>query len=62
MKIEWRKSSYTHDQGECVELSTNTADKTLIRDSKHPDGPRLTFGRTELAGLVSRVKAGDLDL
>jgi Domain of unknown function (DUF397) len=36
--------------------------RLAVRDSKNPDGPRLTFGRTELAGLVDRVKAGDLDL
>ncbi|MET9722979.1 DUF397 domain-containing protein [Streptomyces zaomyceticus] len=38
---EWFKSSYSNGSGgECVECS-QTTDGTLIRDSKHPEGPVL---------------------
>ncbi|MDT0459001.1 DUF397 domain-containing protein [Streptomyces sp. DSM 41527] len=39
----WAKSSYSTDEGaQCVEVATSL-DTILIRDSKNPDGPRLTF-------------------
>ncbi|MER7544653.1 DUF397 domain-containing protein [Actinomadura sp.] len=61
--IRWRKSSHSQGggQGECVEVSTDTSIR-LIRDSKDPEGPRLALEPGELAALVNRIKAGDLDL
>ncbi|MBT2208930.1 DUF397 domain-containing protein [Actinomadura sp. NEAU-AAG7] len=61
--IQWRKSSHSQGegQGDCVEVSTNAVD-TLIRDSKNPDGPRLSLSRTGLTVLLGQIKAGDLDL
>jgi hypothetical protein len=55
--IQWRKSSYSQGnaQGDCVEVSTNTAD-LLVRDSKNPEGPRLAFSRRELGKLARRIK------
>nr|WP_220126772.1 DUF397 domain-containing protein [Actinomadura madurae] len=57
----WRKSSYTSQEGgTCVEvadLHTNVD----IRDSTDPHGPVLHFGRGAVAGLVSRIKSGELD-
>ncbi|SDM17598.1 DUF397 domain-containing protein [Allokutzneria albata] len=38
----WRKSSYTGNDNNCVELSL-TEFETAIRDSKQPNGPVLTF-------------------
>ncbi|MDG4829484.1 DUF397 domain-containing protein [Solwaraspora sp. WMMD1047] len=40
--LPWRKSSYSGDQGACVEFAPLT-DGVAIRDSKDPDGPRLRF-------------------
>ncbi|GAA2425801.1 hypothetical protein GCM10010191_42730 [Actinomadura vinacea] len=61
-RANWRKSSYSGQEGgTCVEL----ADLPLsvgVRDSTDPDGTVLTFDRKSVAGLVSRIKAGDLDL
>jgi hypothetical protein len=58
--IQWRKSSRSQGnaQGNCVEISTNAVDATLIRDSKDPDGPRLSLGPSGLAVFMSNVKAG----
>ncbi|GAB2807757.1 hypothetical protein GCM10022221_01290 [Actinocorallia aurea] len=61
--IEWRKSSRSQgDLGnsECVELSTNTPNATLVRDSKNP-GAHLTLSAGEFGSFVARVKAGRLD-
>jgi hypothetical protein len=60
---QWRKSSHSQGggQGECVEISTNTT-APLIRDSKDPDGPRLTLAPGALAALVRQIKVGRLDV
>lgn len=51
----WRKSSFTGNQGDCVELA-HTRD--MVRDSKAPAGPLLGV---PLAGLLAAVKGGRLD-
>ena len=43
--LRWQKSTYTHPNGNCVELSRP---RGLIRDSKGPHGPRLTTDITTL--------------
>ncbi|WP_221353179.1 DUF397 domain-containing protein [Streptomyces beigongshangae] len=42
----WIKSSYSTDEGpDCVEVAAAPA-HVLVRDSKNPDGPRLTLTPT----------------
>ncbi|WP_018656053.1 DUF397 domain-containing protein [Actinomadura flavalba] len=61
--IEWRKSTRSQgDGGNCVELSTNVTEAVRIRDSKNPTGPHLALTRPHLAGLLTDVKSGSLDL
>lgn len=44
MKLEWIKSSYSTSSGpDCVEVATPDESHVLVRDSKVPDGPRLTL-------------------
>ncbi|MBW4716923.1 DUF397 domain-containing protein [Saccharothrix obliqua] len=41
--IPWRKSSYSGGNGgDCVELA-HVGGRLLVRDSKNPEGPTLTF-------------------
>ncbi|WP_406477558.1 DUF397 domain-containing protein [Streptomyces platensis] len=48
----WAKSSYSSDEGgECVEVATAPG-TVLIRDSKNPDGPRLTIAPTTWAAFL----------
>ncbi|MFI7505036.1 DUF397 domain-containing protein [Streptomyces sp. NPDC049687] len=43
---EWIRSSYSTDEGpDCVEVASAPA-RILVRDSKHPQGPRLTLAPT----------------
>lgn len=49
----WRKSSYSSEDGACVELA-HTLD--AVRDSKNPGGPVL---KIDLQGLLARVKSND---
>jgi hypothetical protein len=58
--IQWRKSTYSQGggQGECVEISTNTGDATLIRDSKNPEGAHIALTQSEFTQLVHTIKGG----
>ncbi len=51
----WRKSGYSHANGNCVEVAA--AGRVLVRDSKDPGGPVLSFSRAEWATLVSSLKS-----
>jgi hypothetical protein len=56
----WRKSSYSINAGNCVELAA-ADDDVLLRDSKHPEAGHLTFTRAELAAFIAAASAGELD-
>lgn len=55
----WRKSSRSTD-GECVEAAAVGA-VIAVRDSKEPDGPRLTVGPERWNAFTASVRTGDLD-
>lgn len=55
----WRKSSRSATQGECVEIA-HTPTATGIRDSKNPTGACLILPLTQWAGVLTRVKSGEL--
>ena len=57
----WRKSSRSATQGECVEIA-QTPTATGIRDSKNPTGAYLILTPTQWAGVLTRVKSGELGL
>ncbi len=46
VEVAWTKSSYSSNDGPaCVEVASCTCHEegVLVRDSKDPDGPHLTF-------------------
>ncbi|MER6342225.1 DUF397 domain-containing protein [Streptomyces tendae] len=50
--IQWRKSSYSSDQGgNCVEVGELTA-TVAVRDSKSPAGPILTLAPAAFTTFV----------
>jgi hypothetical protein len=51
---EWRKSSFSSDGGECVEL-TWLDGRAFARDSKNPSGPTISI---DLLALVESCRAG----
>ncbi len=55
----WRQSSRCETAG-CVEVA-HIDDHYLIRDSKNPDGPQLTFTAVEWAAFVASVRDGEFD-
>jgi hypothetical protein len=38
---EWHKSSYSGQDGNCVEVARNLPGLVAVRDSKEPDGAKL---------------------
>jgi len=56
MDVQWRKSSYSGDNGgDCVELA-RLAEGIGIRDSKNREHGHLTIPFPEFATLLSRLK------
>lgn len=55
MKVpdRWRKSSFSGEQTDCVELGSSGA----VRDSKNPTGPVLSL---PLGRLLAAVKTGTI--
>lgn len=56
----WRKSTYSSNQGACIEVA-DLDDSRTVRDSKNPTGPALRFTATEWAVFTAGVKSGDFD-
>ena len=60
MIASWRKSSYSNGSQGCVEVATRGPSR-LVRDSKNPDKPSLSFSRAAWASFSRAVATGGLD-
>ena len=61
-RLAWRKSSYSGSEGgNCVEVAA-LAPHLAVRDSKDPDGPRLTFNRDAWRAFRRDIQSGQHDL
>jgi hypothetical protein len=73
---EWRKSSFSGEQncvevafhkatgsGEnnCVEVGVDPCGPVLVRDSKDPSGPVLSFTAAEWDAFAAGMAAGEFD-
>jgi hypothetical protein len=55
----WRKSSFSGQNGTCVELAD--ADRSIgVRNSNHPDAGTLWVSRAAIAGLLATARDDDL--
>lgn len=61
MSTTWRKSSYSSNGSDCVEVAF-AGDGVATRDSKAPAGPTLTFSAARWSSFLAEVKHGNLGL
>ncbi|HUZ24328.1 MAG TPA: DUF397 domain-containing protein [Streptosporangiaceae bacterium] len=57
-RAQWRKSSYSGNSGNCVEVAI-TETVVGVRDSKDRDGPVLIFTTDEWRGFIRRLRNGE---
>ena len=60
--LVWKKSTAS-DSAQCVEIArVGSASGVLVRDSKDPEGPWLTFAADEWKAFLVGVRGGEFDL
>ena len=61
-RAEWRTSSRSGGNGDCVEVARNLPGAVALRDSKDRSGPVLVFTPDEWRAFMTGVRAGKFDL
>lgn len=59
--LAWVKSSYSGNNGNCVEVAVLPSGGRALRDSKDPSGPVLTFSVEEFSAFVAAASADDFN-
>jgi hypothetical protein len=54
----WMKSSRSTGNGACVEVKSPAVESVVVRDSKDPQGPVLTFSPEAWSAFVDGVENG----
>lgn len=55
---EWRKSSYSGGEGNCLEAARMTTGRAGVRDSKVSGGDTLIFPPEAWDGFVQEIRRG----
>lgn len=58
--MRWIKSSYSGDQGDCVEVGLDVVGAVPVRDSKNRGGPMLAFSYPQWVAFVEGVRQDTL--
>jgi Domain of unknown function (DUF397) len=53
---KWHKSSYSSQDGNCVEVTRNLPGLVAVRDSKELDGPKLVVSPETWRAFISGVR------
>ncbi|MFF2805702.1 DUF397 domain-containing protein [Streptomyces sp. NPDC058000] len=56
--FEFRKSSHSGSQGECVEVARNVPGFTAVRDSKDASGPKVLVDEGAWDSFIAALKNG----
>jgi Domain of unknown function (DUF397) len=59
---QWRKSSFSGNTGNCVEVCSSEQSTVAVRDSKNVAGPELAFSDQAWAEFIRGVQHGEFDL
>jgi hypothetical protein len=60
-RAEWKTSTRSGGNGNCVEVATNLPDGVAVRDTKNRDGGTLIFTRDEWTAFVGGVHDSEFD-
>ncbi|WP_406113655.1 DUF397 domain-containing protein [Kitasatospora purpeofusca] len=60
--VTWRKSSYSAQEGQCLEVADGISGRIPVRDSKNADGPALIFPAEAWRSFLSAVRAGEFGI
>ncbi|MDH6704137.1 hypothetical protein P3T27_000838 [Kitasatospora sp. MAA19] len=59
MTLDWFKSSYSSNGGQCIEVSDSMPGVVPVRDSKDPEGPVLAFSVDVWSSFIAAVRSGE---
>ncbi|MFE1959224.1 DUF397 domain-containing protein [Streptomyces sp. NPDC059479] len=59
LPVEWQKSSYSTNGGNCVEIGVGLTGVVPVRDSKDLYGPALMFPTDAWGAFVSATQRGE---
>ncbi len=59
--VQWRTSSFSGDNGACVQVAALPDGTVAVRDSKTPDAGTLVFTRAEIRAWIQGAQAGEFD-
>ncbi|MGW3492893.1 DUF397 domain-containing protein [Streptomyces sp. NPDC001020] len=54
-KADWRSSTYSGGNNECLELGHDIPTHAPVRDSKNPTGPVIPFGRNAWHAFIAHL-------
>ncbi|WP_329572259.1 DUF397 domain-containing protein [Kitasatospora sp. NBC_01266] len=60
--VAWRKSTFSGNQGNCVEVADGFPGAVPVRDSKDPHGPALVFRANAWQAFVTSVQTAALPI
>lgn len=60
MSLQWRKSSRSSNQGNCVEVAF-AGDEVLTRDSKDRSGDHMAVSSSSWGAFLASVRRGHFD-
>jgi hypothetical protein len=56
--FDWRKTSYSSQDGSCVEVAQTPAGNVAVRDTTDRGGPALAVGPGAWRSLMADIRAG----
>ncbi|MFF3072860.1 DUF397 domain-containing protein [Kitasatospora sp. NPDC057904] len=56
---QWRKSTFSGQGGDCIEVAPNIPGLLPVRDSKDAQGPTLIFPAEAWRSFLAAVRAGE---